>query len=43
MPLCDCACGCGHGCGACLPGCTSREAQPIEDDGYGDYLLARAS
>jgi hypothetical protein len=43
MPTCDCGCDCGHGCSACLAGCTSCVAEPIDDNGYDDYLLARAT
>lgn len=42
-PICDCGCDCRHGCPACDPDCTSRAAEPIDDDGYDDYQLARAS
>lgn len=42
MPVCDCGC-CRVGCPDCHRECTSWEAQPIEDDGYQDYLAARAA
>lgn len=41
MPICDCGCDCRIGCRRCDLDCTSREAQPIDDDGYQDYLIAR--
>lgn len=36
MPGCDC----GTCCNACGhdPGCTSRQAEQVDDDGYQDYL-----
>lgn len=40
-PICDCGC-CHSGCWACEPDCTSRQA-PADDDGYSDYLQARAA
>ena len=38
-PLCDCSCSCSTGCRDCDDGCTSRQARPIDDGGYDDYLI----